>query len=126
MTDLVPSDKNNWPDIKIDWKPTRKVGIQDDESMTFMGKPYVRNPEITCQLGDWVIIHPVPGRSQTTKSYPAQITVEYSDKYTINGKHIPMLKLLVLKGRDENINWWGAVINKYAFGRLEFVKRGTV
>jgi len=67
-----------------------------------------------CKIGDEVIIHPVIGRSQATKSYPAKISV--------NKNH----NVLTVVGIRENSGWYGAWINDYAFSRLEFVKRDKI
>jgi len=42
------------------------------KSMLFIGKSY-KDTDISCYLDDQVVIHPVPGVSQGTKSYPGKI-----------------------------------------------------
>jgi len=91
------------------------------DSMNFLGAKYYRNPEIKCNINDEVIIHPVPGKSQATKSYPAKIV-----SVQINGQDGKAkgsnIWILSVRGIKDNKNY-GAKINDYLFSRLEFVKR---
>lgn len=97
--------------------------MEQGESCQFIGKIYKKGGIITkLKIGDEVIIHPVPGGSKAEKSYSAEIVLE---EYPWHGSDtvIGRKKELCLKGIKENINWHGAIINEYAFNRLEFVKR---
>ena len=89
------------------------------ESMLFIGRCY-KGTDIACYLQDEVIIHPVLGISQATKSYPGKIIVE-----TVKGKDgdaegiINVLTVKGIRGNDSFSAW----MNEYLFNRLEFVKR---
>ena len=98
-------------------------------SMRFLGVNYLKGDnihfqnegDVPCKIDDEVIIHPIPGHSQATKSYPAKIVTEI-----IKGKDGDaegIIKVLMVTGIKNNKNWGGAWVNDYLFSRLEFVKR---
>lgn len=120
----------------------KQILSDEGESFKFVGMTYLKKPYAKLELGDEVIIHPVPCKpydiftttgfkSQATKSYPARIIVKdiewvkVPDKYANYQIKEPKNELC-LEGIDENKNWHGAVLNEYGFGRLEFVKRSSV
>jgi hypothetical protein len=89
------------------------------DSMNFIGRNYVRDPNAPCNVGDKVIIHPVIGKSQATKSYPAVIKTKRVRGQ--DGKAKGEIWVLVAKGIEDNKDWCGAWMNDYLFSRLEFV-----
>lgn len=93
--------------------------MKKGNSYRFLGTPYTRNnpKENKLQPGDLVIIHPVPGVSQATKSYPG--IIDESPVKWVSGEAME----LGVKGRGSNVLWHGAVMNEYLFSRLEFVKK---
>lgn len=110
------------------------------DSFKFLNSIYNIGTKERLKVGDEVIIHPVKANnffsttgftSQATKSYPAKIVVKeiqwikvphkYSDYNIMNPKHE-----LCLQGTGENKNWHGAILNKYGFSRLEFVRRTNI
>lgn len=87
----------------------------------FIGMNYKRgDTSVKMELNDEVIIHHIPGVSQAIKSYPAMIIQK-----RINGGYEGQInpEVVVAIGIGENSDWWGAWINDYLFGRLEFVRR---
>ncbi len=95
--------------------------IECGDSMYFLGIKYQRGEPVECKINDRVIIHPVPGRSQATKSYPGVIRVNIISGR--DGHAAGLINVLVVEGIEENKNWGGAWMNEYLFGRLEFVSR---
>jgi len=89
------------------------------ESMLFLGKEY-KGTNIACYLSDQVIIHPVLGYSQATKSYPAKIVIDIVKGQDGDAKGI--IKVLTVKGIRGNDSFC-AWMNDYLFNRLEFVRR---
>jgi hypothetical protein len=89
--------------------------------MIFIGKNYPLSPNVACNIGDKVIIHPVIGKSQATESYPARISTKQVRGR--DGGKDGLIWVLVAEGIEDNKNWCGAWINDYLFGRLEFVCR---
>ncbi len=99
--------------------------IPNGPSFKFYRMRY-KNSNQSLRIGDEVIIHPVPGRSQAKESYPAKVIVHKC----VGVKHGNDLEFkdyneLCAIGIRENSTWHGAVINEYLFNRLEFVKRST-
>ena len=102
---------------------TKRFTYKKGASCRFLGNKYfIKNHgRKHLRLGDEVIIHPIAGRSQTTRSFPARIDiVEYAwDEDNITTE----ISLHRIRG---NAAWSGALINAYAMSRLEFVKRGDI
>lgn len=95
------------------------VTLQCGSSMNFLGENYKRGRVVPCHIGDEVIIHPIPGVSEATKSYPAKIATEVVNGS--DGKVRGTFHVLIVDGiRGNKHRGW---INSYLFGRLEFVKR---
>jgi hypothetical protein len=90
------------------------------DSMNHLGRCYERGlKRVPCYINDEVIIHPVPGHSQATISYPAKIVAEQVTGR--DGRAIGRIWVLTVNGiRGNKHRAW---INDYLFGRLEFVSR---
>jgi len=89
------------------------------DSMDFLGKTYYREPKVPCNRNDEVIIHPVPGYSEATISYPAKIVAVKSKGKEGRGEgYFWTLEVDGIRG-NKHRGW----INNYLFGRLEFVSR---
>lgn len=118
-----------------------KIVSNEGKSFKYIGSRYKKKPYEKLEMGDEVIIHPVPlkkweaftttgFKSQAIKSYPARIVVKEIQWVTVPDKYAdyqikePKLELC-LEGIDENKGWHGAVLNDWGFDRLEFVKRST-
>ena len=88
-------------------------------SMLFIGREYTRGEKRALYLKDEVIIHPVPGKSQAKKSYPAMIDIEEVKGQDVDARG--NIKVLIVRGikGNKHIAW----MNDYLFSRLEFVKR---
>lgn len=97
---------------------------EQGSSFGFINKKYIKGVQKGLKIGDEVIIHPIIGVSQATKSYPAQIVVKEMRWIgrEENAKVEPKLELC-LEGIRKNKNWHGAVLNEYGFSRLELVQR---
>lgn len=97
------------------------LGNHYGSSMSYLGKAYTREPSVPLHINDRVIIHPVPGISQATKSYPAVVRPHYVQGK--DGRAAGHIWVLTVEGIEENKDWKGAWLNEYAFNRLEFVSR---
>jgi hypothetical protein len=95
--------------------------IECGDSMNYLGKKYLISPNVDCNIGDKVIIHPVIGKSMATKSYPAKINTKLIRGK--DGKAEGFIWVLVVEGIEDNKNWRGAWMTDYLFDRLEFVSR---
>lgn len=115
------------------------TSIFSGDSFSFLERAYKIGKKEKLQIGDEVIIHPVPNKwykpfttsgfdSGATRPYPAKIIVKEikwikdAHKYASFNLYNPK-KELCLVGIEDNSYWHGAVLNEYAFSRLEFKKR---
>jgi len=104
--------------IKSFFKTTPSMKIGD--SMDHLGRCYERGlKKVPCHIGDEVTIHPVPGHSQATKSYPAKIVSEQVNGQ--DGRARGLIWVLTVDGIQGNSH--RAWLNDYLFERLEFVSR---
>jgi len=97
----------------------KEINPNPGVSMLFIGKCY-KDTDIACYVDDQVIIHPVLGVSQATKSYPGKIATDICKGQDGDAKGI--IKVLTVKGIKDNDSF-NAWMNDYLFNRLEFVKR---
>ena len=94
------------------------------DSMYNLGRTYLRGAKVPLHINDRVMIHPVPGKSQATKSYPAVVKPLYI--YGRDGRAAGYIWVLTVRGIEDNKDWGGAWINDYCFERLELVSRNYI
>lgn len=105
------------------FKQSSEVGSLDT-NFDFIGQEYLGNAGIKMELGDEVWINPVLGRSGATTSYKAKVGVTFFGPKEYKNKGRYRNQSVCLIGIEENISWHGALLNEYAFCRLEFIRRG--
>lgn len=91
------------------------------ESYKFLNETFFGNNERKIKIGDKCFIHPIEGVSQAIQSYPVIVEaniINWSKGEFPNNYIEPKIELCI-KGIDENSKWHGAVLNDYAFSRLE-------
>lgn len=115
--------------------PLKFTTKQRGDTFDFLEHAYYMNgnKKVKLKIGDEVIIHPALNFfiaengelcheyvSQATQSYPARIVVKEIN--WSKGRR----QELCLKGIRDNKDWHGAVLNFYAYSRLEFVQRSFI
>ena len=106
-------------DMFVNWINT-PPSVEMGDSMHHLGQCYTRGlKKLPCYIHDEVIIHPVPGKSEATKAYPAKIVAEQVKGQ--DGKAKGLIWVLTVDGiRGNSHRGW---INDYLFSRLELVSR---